>query len=310
MKAIRMHNYGGPEVLVYEDVSQPKPSRGEVLIEVHAAGVNPIDWKVREGYAKGWLNHKLPLIPGWDVSGIVVDLGEGVKNFAAGDQVYGKLDASLDGAYAEYAVTNTENIAFKPRTADHVHAAAVPIAALTAWQSLFDLAGLSAGQTVLIHAAAGGVGHFAVQFAKWKGARVLGTASVRNAEFVKKIGADMVIDYTTRKFEEEASGVDCVLDTQGGDVLRRSLPVLKRGGIVVSTLEELSAEDLKKYGIRAAHIVARSDSSQLKEIASLMDAGHVKTMVETVLPLEEARKAHELSQSGHARGKIVLKVKE
>jgi len=310
MKAIRMHSYGGPQVLVYEDVVRPKPGRGELLIEVHAAGVNPIDWKVREGYAKGWLNHKLPIIPGWDVSGIVAELGEGVKNFASGDQVYGKLDTSLDGAYAEYVVTNTKNISLKPKTTDHVHAAAVPIAALTAWQSLFDLAGLSSGQTVLIHAAAGGVGHFAVQFAKWKGARVLGTASARNAEFVKKIGADVVIDYSARKFEEEVSGLDCVLDTQGGDILRRSLLVLKKGGIVVSTLEEPSVEDLKKYGVRAAHIVARSDSSQLKEIADLIDAGHVQVLVETVLPLEEAHRAHELSQSGHTRGKIVLKVKE
>jgi NADPH:quinone reductase-like Zn-dependent oxidoreductase len=216
----------------------------------------------------------------------------------------------LNGAYAEYSVTNTKHIALKPKNIDHLHAAAVPIAALTAWQSLFDLAGLSAGQTVLIHAAAGGVGNFAVQFAKWKGARVLATASARNYEFVKQIGADVVIDYTAKKFEEEASGVDCVLDTQGGDVLRRSLLVLKKGGIVVSTLEEPPAEDLKKYSVRASHVVAASNSSQLKEIAGLLDAGHVRALVEAVLPLQEARKAHELSQSGHSRGKIVLKVKE
>jgi len=310
MKAIRMHSYGGPEVLVYENAPRPKPDHDVVLVEVHAAGVNPIDWKVREGYAKGWIKHKLPLVPGWDVSGIIAELAEGVKKFAVGDQVYGKLDIALDGAYAEYAVTKTENIALKPKTADYLHAAAVPIAALTAWQSLFDHAGLAAGQTVLIHGAAGGVGHFAVQFAKWKGARVLGTASARNADFLRMLGADMAIDYTTKKFEEEAEKVDCVLDTQGGDVLRRSLQILKKGGIVVSTLAEPSPEELEKYGVRASHMYAESNSAQLSEIAELIDNGKVRIMVEAVFPLEEVRKAHAMSQTGHTRGKIVLKIKE
>lgn len=265
MKAVRIHSHGGPQVLVEENAPRPEPSSGEVLIEVYAAGVNPIDWKVREGYAKFWLRHKMPLIFGWDVSGVIKELGSGVKGFKKGDEVYGKLDSRRDGAYAEYAVSQTENIALKPRTLDHVHAAAVPIAALTAWQSLFDLANLSAGQTVLIHAAAGGVGHFAVQFSKWKGARVIGTASARNEEFVKKLGADMVIDYTTKKFEDEVSGVDCVLDTQGGEVLNRSLRVLKKGGIVVSTLSEPSADELDRYGVRSSHVIARADSRQLMQ---------------------------------------------
>ncbi|HAM52726.1 MAG TPA: NADPH:quinone reductase [Nitrospiraceae bacterium] len=309
MKAVRIHQYGSPEVLVYEDVVRPRPGSGNVLVEVHAAGVNPIDWKVREGHAKGWLNHALPLILGWDVSGVIVELGNTANGFKKGDEVYGKLDVMHDGAYAEYTTTATENITLKPKTVDHVHAAAVPIAALTAWQSLFDLANLSTGQTILIHAAAGGVGHFAVQFAKWKGARVIGTASARNTKFVKKLGAEEVIDYTVRKFEDEVRGVDCVLDTQGGEVLSRSLRVLKKGGIVVSTLEEPRAEDLTRYGVRATHVIAKSDSRQLKEIAALIDTGHVKPAVEIVLPLAEARKAHELSQSGHTHGKIVLKVK-
>jgi len=265
MKAVRIHLYGGPQVLVEENAPRPEPSSLEVLIEVHSAGVNPIDWKVREGYAKGWLNHKLPLIIGWDVSGVIAELGDGVKGFRKGDEVYGKLDSGRDGAYAEYAVSNIENIVLKPKKIDHVHAAAVPIAALTAWQSLFDLGNLSAGQTVLIHAAAGGVGHFAVQFARWKGAKVIGTASARNEEFVRSLGADMVIDYTGRKFEEEVSGVDCVLDTQGGEVLERSLRVLKKGGIVVSTLAEPSAEGLVRYGVRSARVVARGDSSTSQE---------------------------------------------
>ena len=310
MKAVRINSYGGPEVLVEEDAPRPEPSTKEVLIEVYAAGVNPIDWKVREGYAKGWLRHKLPLIPGWDVSGVLVDLGDGVKGFKTGDEVYGKLDSGRDGAYAEYAVSRVENIAHKPQRIDHVQAAAVPIAALTAWQSLFDLANLSKGQIVLIHGAAGGVGHFAVQFAKWKGAKVIGTASGRNEQFVRKLGADLVIDYTARGFDDEVSGVDCVLDTLGGDVLARSLRVLKKGGIVVSTLDEPSAKDLARYGVRAAHVVAKADSGQLTQIARLIDACEVKPVVETVLPLAEARRAHEMSQAGHVRGKIVLRIKE
>lgn len=310
MKAVRIHSYGGPQVLVEEDAPRPEPSSGEVLMEVHAAGVNPIDWKVREGYAKDWLRHKLPLILGWDISGVIVELGKAVKGFKKGDEVYGKLDSRRDGAYAEYAVSQIENIALKPGTIDHIHAAAVPIAALTAWQSLFDLANLSAGQTVLIHAAAGGVGHFAVQFSKWKGAKVIGTASGRNEEFVKKLGADMIIDYTSKKFEDEVSGVDCVLDTQGGEVLNRSLRVLKKGGIVVSTLSEPSADDIARYGVRSSHVLARSDSRQLMQIAELIDAGVVRPIVETVLPLAEARRAHEMSQMGHVRGKIVLKIRE
>jgi NADPH:quinone reductase-like Zn-dependent oxidoreductase len=310
MKAVRISSYGGPEVLTEEYAPTPEPLAREVLIEVYAAGVNPIDWKVREGYAKGWLRHKLPLIPGWDVSGVIAELGDSAEGFREGDGVYAKLDPGRNGAYAEYVVSSVENIAPKPRSIDHVHAAAVPVAALTAWQSLFDLADLSKGQTVLIHAAAGGVGHFAVQFAKWKGARVIGTASARNEQFVRKLGADVFIDYAAGRFEDKLSGVDCVLDTMGGDVLSRSLQVLKKGGIVVSTLEEPSAEEVARYGVRAAHVLARGDSGQLRQIAGLIDSGDVMPIVEAVLPLAKARRAHEMSQTGHVRGKIVLRVKE
>jgi NADPH:quinone reductase-like Zn-dependent oxidoreductase len=307
---MRMSSYGGPDVLTEEKVRTPDPSIREVLIEVHAAGVNPIDWKVREGYAKSWLKHKLPLIPGWDVSGVIAERGKKAEGFREGDEVYGKLDTARDGAYAEYVVSAVEDIAHKPLSIDHVHAAAVPIAALTAWQSLFNLGGLSKGQTVLIHAAAGGVGHFAVQFAKWKGARVIGTASGRNEEFVRQLGADIFIDYTAGRFEEKVSGVDCVLDTIGGDVLSRSLQVLKKGGIVVSTLDEPSAEELARYSVRAAQVMARGDAVQLRQIAELIDSGDVMPMVEAVLPLAHARRAHEMSQTGHVRGKIVLRVKK
>jgi NADPH:quinone reductase-like Zn-dependent oxidoreductase len=180
MQAMRIHTYGGPEVLKYEDAPLPKPGSGEVLVRVHAAGVNPVDWKIREGYFKGTMNHPLPLILGWDLSGVVEATGSGVEGLKKDDEVYSRPDIARDGAYAEYIVVQETEVALKPKSIDHVHAAAIPLAALTAWQSLFDSAGLSAGQKVLIHAAAGGVGSFAVQLAKWKGAYVIGTASNRN----------------------------------------------------------------------------------------------------------------------------------
>lgn len=307
MKAVRIHTYGGPEVLAYEDVHVPEARAGEVLIRVHAAGVNPLDWKVRRGYARSWLNHTLPLIPGWDVSGVVKE-APGVKDFKQGEAVYGLLDTGRDGAYAEYVTAKAANLARKPESVDHVHAAALPVVTLTAWQALFDTAGLLPGQTVFIHAAAGGVGHMAVQLAKWKGARVIGTASAGNIEFLRGLGADEVIDYRTTRFENVVKDVDVVLDTLSGEVQERSWKALKRGGIMVSTLSEPSRELAARYGARGAIIFAKPNSEELQKIAGLIDGGKIRPVVETILPLAEARKAHELSETGHARGKIVLKV--
>lgn len=305
MKAVRIHKYGGPEVLVYEAAPVPALEPGEVLIRVHAAGVNPLDWKVREGYAKEWMHHHLPLILGWDVSGVVEALSEGVTDIKVGEPVYGFLDIRRDGAYAEFTAARASHIVPKPKTLDHVHAAAVPIAALAAWQSLFDLAGLSGGQTVLIHAAAGGVGHFAVQLAKWKGARVIGTASSRKANFLRELGADQIIDYQAKRFEEVVHGIDVVLDTLGGETQQRSWNVLKKGGILVSTLGIISPP---ASNMRAQSLSVKPSSVQLSQIAELIEARHIKPIVETVLPLAEACRAHELSQSGRTQGKIVLRV--
>jgi NADPH:quinone reductase-like Zn-dependent oxidoreductase len=305
MKAVRIHNYGGPEALVYEDAPIPALESGEVLIRVHAAGVNPLDWKVREGYGKEWFHHRLPLIPGWDVAGIVDALSEGVTNIKIGESVYGFLDTRRDGAYAEFTAARALHVVPKPKTLDHIHAAAVPIAALAAWQSLFDLAGLSGGQGVLIHAAAGGVGHFAVQMAKWKGARVIGTASSRKADFLRELGADEIIDYKAKRFEDAIHDVDVVLDTLGGEIQQRSWKVLKKGGILVSTLGITSRPD---SDMRAKSLSVNPSAGQLAEIAELIDAKHIKPIVETVLSLAEARRAHELSQSGRSQGKIVLRV--
>lgn len=308
MKAVRIHSYGGPEVLVYEDAPRPTPGEGEVLIRVHAAGVNPLDWKVREGYLKSSLNYPLPVIPGWDVSGVVEQVGAGVTQPKVGDAVYALPNMTRNGAYAEYIAVNASEVAPKPNTLDHVQAAAVPLGALTAWQALFDVANLSSGQTVLIHAAAGGVGTFALQFAKWKGARVIGTASARNADFLRELGAEEAIDYKATRFEDAVKDVDVVLDTLGGDTQERSWGVLKKGGVLVSTVGPPSSETAAQYGVRGLPVFVQPSGKQLTEIAKLIDAGQVKPIVETVLPLTEARQAHGMSQSGRTRGKIVLRV--
>jgi NADPH:quinone reductase-like Zn-dependent oxidoreductase len=306
MKAVRMHVYGGPEVLKYEDAPRPKAGPGEVLIRVRAAGVNPVDWKIREGYLKQILGHPLPLILGWDLSGVVEGTGPGVTRLRVGDEVYSRPDISRDGAYAEYIAVKESEVALKPRSIDHTHAAAIPLAGLTAWQSLFDAAQLNSGQTVLIHAAAGGVGSFAVQLAKWKGARVIGTASKRNHDFLRTLGADETIDYTEARFEDVAHHVDVVLDTMAGDTQTRSWKVLKKGGILVSILTPPSPEEAAAHGVRQAFVFVQPNASQLAEIAKLVDSGKLKAILETILPLSEARRDQEISAGGHARGKIVL----
>jgi NADPH:quinone reductase-like Zn-dependent oxidoreductase len=308
VKAVRIHQYGGPEVLKYEEAPQPQPQHDDVLIRVHAGGVNPVDWKVRQGYLKERLHHSLPLILGWDLSGVVETAGSGVARLKVGDQVYSRPDLSRDGAYAEYIVVRESEIALKPRSIDHVHAAAIPLAGLTAWESLFDAALLSPHQRILIHAAAGGVGHFAVQLAKWKGAYVIGTASARNHEFVRQLGADEMIDYHTQRFEDLARNVDVVLDTIGGETQQRSWEVLKPGGVLVSIISPPSSETAKAHGVRQAYVFIQPNASRLAEIAALVDSGKLRAAVETLLPLADARRAHEISQSGHARGKIVLRV--
>jgi NADPH:quinone reductase-like Zn-dependent oxidoreductase len=308
MQAVRFHSYGGPDVLVLEEVPRPDAGPGEVLIRVHAAGVNPIDWRVRAGQVKEWLQHQLPLIPGWDVSGVVEAVGTDVTTFRVEDAVYGMLDFRRNGSYAEYVVAGTRELARKPRSIDHVQAAAVPLAALTAWQALFEVGGLAPWHTVLIHAAAGGVGHFAVQFAQWKGAKVIGTASAGNKSFLLELGANEVIDYRTTPFEEVVSEVDMVLDLIGGDTQERSWQVLKKGGILVATLGISSPETARQHGVRGDGLLVHPDSAQLIQIAALIDAGDLKPAVTTVLPLAAAAQAHELSQTRHVRGKMVLKV--
>jgi len=308
MKAVRIHQYGGPEVLQFEDAPRPQPTAGELLIRVHAAAVNPVDWKIREGHAKERIIHSLPLILGWDVSGVVEATGSGVTRFQKGDEVFTRPDIARNGAYAEYIVVRESEVALKPQSIDHCHAAAIPLAALTAWQALFGTGGLSVGQKVLIHAASGGVGSFAVQLAKWKGAHVIGTASERNQSFIMELGVDKAIDYQKTCFEDVVHDVDVVFDTIGGDVQQRSWRVLKKGGILISIVSPPPPEEAAKYGVREGYVFVQPNSTELAEIAKLVDAGIVKPFVETVLPLSLARKAQELSETGHTRGKIVLQI--
>lgn len=314
MKAVRIHKYGGPRVLKYEDVPLPEPKEDELLIRVHAAGVNPADWQIRSG-KRFKLKKPFSLILGGDLSGVVEAVGSSVTNFVVGDVVYG----TMCGAYAEYVTAPATNVAHKPRSLDHIQAAAMPVVSLTAWQALFDEAKLSAGQTVLIHAAAGGVGHIAVQLAKWKGAYVIGTASGPNENFLRKIGIDEFIDYRTTRFETVVRDADVVLESVNRDIpveafpgktLERSWGVLKKNGTLVSICAKPSSETAAEYGVRGKYIGMQPNTAQLTQIANLVDAGHVKPIINTVLPLKEARQAHQLSQKGHTRGKIVLRVLE
>jgi NADPH:quinone reductase-like Zn-dependent oxidoreductase len=295
--------------LRYEDAPRPKPQAGEVLVRVHAAGVNPIDWKVREGHMRDFWPHKFPLILGWDLSGVVEELGRGVSQFKIGDEVYSIPDPTRDGAYADYIVVRELELALKPDSLHHIRAAAVPLAALTAWQSLFDTAQLQPGQRVLIHAGSGGVGHFAVQLAKWKGAYVFATASTKNQDLLRKLGVDEPIDYTQQRFEDVARNIEIVLDTIGGETQERSWSVLKKGGVLVSLVQPPSEEKAKELGVRAAFVAGHPSGAQLAEIAKLIDSGKLAPVIDRILPFSEVRRAHDLSQSGHTRGKIVLRVK-
>lgn len=308
MKAVRIHSYGGSDVLSYEDAPRPAPGDDEVLIRVHATSVNPFDCAVRAGYMASYFNHTLPLILGTDVSGVIDEVGRGVTTFKPGDEVYARAGVSRDGAYAQYVALPSTDLAIKPQSLDHQHSAALPHVTLTAWQALFELGNLAEGQTVLIHGAAGGVGHVAVQLAKWRGAKVIGTAS-RNLDFLRELGVDEIIDYSAVPFEEVVRDVDVVIDTIGGEVQERSCMVLKPQGILVSVIQTPSDEMTARYGVRSAMVYSTPPIGKvLTEVAALVDAGLVKPHVSTVLPLAEIRQAHEMVESKHTRGKVVLEV--
>jgi NADPH:quinone reductase-like Zn-dependent oxidoreductase len=297
MQAVLMHETGSPDVLRYEEAETPEPGDGEVLIRVRAAAVNPIDWKYRRGLAA----KELPAVLGNDVSGTVeVSRADGL---AAGDEVFG---FAASGGYAEFATAPAALIAKKPPGLSHEQAAAIPVPGLTAWQALFDRGGLERGQTALIAGAAGGVGHFAVQFAKLAGARVIGTGSSRNRDFVLSLGAEEYVDYTQQDVAEAASGVDVAFDTVGGETTQSLLPTVREGGILVTIAGAPPEEAARERGVRAELLVTSPSSEQLARIAELVAAGEVRVEIAEAIPLTEVQRAHELSESGHTRGKIVL----
>lgn len=306
MKAVRIHEFGDSDVLTLEDAPKPQVHDGEILIKVRAASINPVDCKIRSGSFKK-VDTKLPATLGRDVAGVVEAVGKGVTETKAGDDVYAFLSYD-SGGYAEYAIAKPQEVAPKPVAVDFVHAAAVPLAAITAWQGLFDHGKLQVGQRVLIHGASGGVGHYAVQFAKAKGATVFATAGKEDATMLRQIGADEVIDYKNERFEDKARDIDLVLDLVGGDTQRRSWAVLKPGGRMISTLEQPSAEQARARHAEGKVFMAQAKAEQLREIGRLIDADKVTVLVEKTLPLAKAKEAHDTLENQHVRGKVVLTV--
>ena len=307
MKAVRIHSYGGVDALKFEDAPRPRPKDDEVLVRVIAAAVNPVDAKVRQG-AFRMPGATMPLILGYDISGVVEETGAKATKFKRGDAVYAYMSLERGGAYAEFAIVKENEASAKPQTRTHEQAAAVPLAALTAWQTLVERARLDAGQTVLIHGGSGGVGMYAIQIAKARGAKVIATASGANQEFLRELGADQPIDYKATKFEEVVKDVDVVLDLVGGDTLTRSYDVVKKGGIIVSVLDQPKKAELEKRGIRGTAMLVQPAGDMLAELTKLIDAGKIKSVVSQTFPLAATAEAHKAIESGHTRGKIVLRV--
>ena len=301
MCVIRYHDYGGPEVLVLDQVPVPTPAASQVLVRVVAVGVNPADWKMRAGMYKSFQSLPMPFTPGLEMSGTVAAIGAGVTGFVPGEAVFGPVP----GGSAEYVLAAASDLQPKPANITFVEAASVPVTALTAWGSLIDVAKVQAGQRVLVQGAAGGVGMFGVQLAHWKGAYVIGTASARNADFVRSLGADQVIDYQARPFEEQVKDLDVVFDTVGGEVLERSLKVIRKGGVLVTVAGRFAPEFGKEEGIQVLR-GGRGSLAALEQITHLLADGTLKPYVSATFHLSDASKAHEMSQTGHTRGKIVL----
>ncbi|HXA00831.1 MAG TPA: NADP-dependent oxidoreductase [Cytophagaceae bacterium] len=308
MKAVRMHGYGSADVLIYEDAPIPEILPDEILIKVHAAGVNPIDWKIRQGYFKDRMILPLPLILGWDVSGTVEQTGILVTRFKKGDKVFAKPDGMRNGAYAQYIAVRSHETALAPESISLEHAAGIPVTAQTAWEALFEKGGLKQGQTVLIHGASGGVGSFAVQLARIAGAYVIATTSKDNIEMVRSLGAEEIIDYTSEDFSKKVQNIDLVFDTIGGETQAKSLTVLKKGGILVSTLGAPDPKETAKHQVRGVGFSLSANGARLAEIGGLVDSGMLKVVVDKEFSLKDVKEAHKLSESHHAKGKIILRV--
>jgi NADPH:quinone reductase-like Zn-dependent oxidoreductase len=304
MRVVQIHRYGGPEELKLEERPRPEPQAGEALVQVHAAGVNPIDWKIRQGVMHVFQPVTFPFTPGIELAGVVAAVGPEVRSFALGQAVYAQVAA---GAYAEFLAVGVEALAPKPERLTFVEAAATPVGARTAWRTLFDHGHLAAGQRVLIQGAAGGVGQFAVQLAKWRGAEVIGTAAPENLEFVRSLGADRVVDYTTSQVESVVNGLDLALDTVGEATLRSSMAVLRPGGALISLNAVPSQQEAQALGVRA--LMSRGPASvSLETLTQLIEEGHLRVTVGMTFALRDVQQAHEAGQRGHGRGKIVLRI--
>lgn len=303
MQAVIITEYGDNGVVNVKDVERPRPQAGEVLVRVHAAGINPVDWKIRGGLGQR-LGMTLPIILGGEIAGTVEEVGEAVSRFKAGDQVYGLIKS---GGFAEYALAKEGDLARKPGNLDFVQAASVPLGGLTAWQAMFDIAALSTGQRLLVTNSSGGVGSLAVQFAKARGVHVTAVASARNEEFVRGLGVDAFIDYTRQPFEESARDMDVVFDTVGGDTFQRAFKTLRKGGFLVTAVAFPQGE-AEQYGVGVGRVFCTPNAEQLDTIRGLVEAGQVRPYVSTVMPLADIRQAFELSEAGRTRGKIVLQL--
>jgi NADPH:quinone reductase-like Zn-dependent oxidoreductase len=305
MRAVRFHEYGPPSVLVVDEIDRPEPKAGDVLIQVHAAGVNPIDWKMRAGYLQQYMPVTLPHTPGLDVAGVVVSVGEGVSDFTAGARVFGRGT----GTYAEYSAAPITTIAHIPEGVSFEQAATLHVGGVTAWLGLFDSGHLEAGQRVLVQGGAGGVGAIAVQLAHWKGAYVIATTSTANVDFVRSLGADEVIDYTSVNVEDAVLDVDVVLDTVGGEVTAQSWGALKPGGILVTVVGTADADVASKRGARTEAIRRVAETSPiLEDLGALVASGALKPEIQRVFPLDDAVDAQAASETGHGRGRILLRV--
>jgi NADPH:quinone reductase-like Zn-dependent oxidoreductase len=308
MKAIRIHEFGGPEVLRLEDAPNPEPKDSQILIKVHAAGVNPVDGKIRAGEFKRF-RPEFPAVLGRDLSGVIERVGADVTDWKEGTEVFGMLDYAR-GTYAEYALALPNEITRKPAPLDHLHAAGIGVAGLTAWQAVFDRGELRRGQRVLIHGGGGGVGHFAVQFAVAHGAEVIATVSPADIDFVRELGAAKVIDHKAQRFEEHVSEIDLVIDLIAGKTRDRSWQTLKPGGLLVSTLGEPKPTPVAPAGVRGREVIVECKTEQLAEIAGRAADEKLRIEVDKTYPLAEARQAHEHIENEHSRGKTILRVRK
>lgn len=305
MKAVIIREYGNEDVLKLEEVEKPSTKPDDILVKIQNIGLNPVEWKVRNGLGEIF-GMKLPIFLGSEISGTVEAVGADVNKFKVGDEIFGNVNMMRGGGYADYVLAKESEIAHKPQNIDFVQAAAIPVGALTSWKGIFTTGNLQSGQKVLIHGAAGGVGSMGVQLAKAKGAYVYATGSGKNEDFIKELGADEFINYTTTKFEEVAQDVDVVLDTVGGDTQTRSFQVLKKGGFLVSLVAPPSQELAEQYGVKAEMIQSGPNGELLEAIAKFVEEGKVRAHIEKIFPLSEIKEAHKLSESGRTRGKIVL----